>query len=535
MRLLTEKIPKRILIAISGLLIGISIIFADIGFIAYFAMIPLALALFARTEKGYRARSAYLDGFIFYMCLDLVAFHWFVYFYPLDFAGFNLGESILIIALAWVGLSLLQSVFSALVFVVISLISRTEAFKRHPILLAPVAAALVAVNEWTQTFTWAGVPWSRIAISQTEMPILMQSASLFGSYFLTFIVVLFNFILAYAIICEEKRRLAAVCAAVLMLANIAVGSVLYLIPTVDKERGVKVAAVQGNLESQSNYDISLIKTYEIYERQTRAAAEEGAEIIFWPEGAIPVDIHDGLYVKPNGYDRISVHLSKLSAELGVTLAISTYFKVGENEVYNSISAFYPNGESRINAYAKVKPVPFGEYMPMRDIITAIVPQLAEINLLSTDVTAGSSYGTFGSSSEGSAISVGTLMCYDSIYEETAIGMARAGAEMLVVPSNDSWFYNSRALNMHHSQNILRAVEQGKYTVSCGNTGMTSIVTDKGKLVRDMPIYTEGYVLDTVYASSGRTLYSYIGNLFVYICIAFVVGLLIVDKVKFKKR
>ena len=73
--------------------------------------------------------------------------------------------------------------------------------------------------------------------------------------------------------------------------------------------------------------------------------------------------------------------------------------------------------------------------------------------------------------------------------------------------------------MHHSQNILRAVEQGKYTVNCGNTGLTSIVDDKGRVVSVMPIYTEGYIIDTVYASSGRTLYSYIGNLFVYVCIA----------------
>ena len=94
--------------------------------------------------------------------------------------------------------------------------------------------------------------------------------------------------------------------------------------------------------------------------------------------------------------------------------------------------------------------------------------------------------------------------------------------MFIVPSNDSWFYDSRAMYMHHSQNILRGVEQGKYTVSCGNTGVTSIVSDKGVVIEDLPIYEEGYVVDTVYASTSRTLYSYIGNLFVYLCIAFVI-------------
>ena len=89
--------------------------------------------------------------------------------------------------------------------------------------------------------------------------------------------------------------------------------------------------------------------------------------------------------------------------------------------------------------------------------------------------------------------------------------------------------------MHHSQNILRAVEQGKYTVNCGNTGMTSIVNNKGVVIADMPIYEEGYVLDTVYASNGRTLYSYIGNLFVYLCIVAIFVPFVIEIVYRKKN
>jgi apolipoprotein N-acyltransferase len=159
---------------------------------------------------------------------------------------------------------------------------------------------------------------------------------------------------------------------------------------------------------------------------------------------------------------------------------------------------------------------------MKDFVELIVPVLAQINIFS-NVSPGERSVYFGATSDEDAIKVGTLLCFDSIYETLGIDVAREGAEMIIIPSNDSWFYDSRALNMHHAQNILRAVEQRKYVVNCGNTGLTSIVNEKGEVIKKMPIYTEGYVLDTVYASSGRTIYSYIGNLFVYLCILLVLS------------
>lgn len=524
-----NKIPKRLLILLSGLLLGLTVIFADIGIIAYIAVIPMGIALFGKLNSGkYKKRAAYLDGFIFYMGFDLVCFHWFIYFYPLEFAGFNYAESVLIIALAWVGLSLLQSVFSALVFVFISVLSRTVIYKRSPVLMPFFVAALFTANEWTQTFTWAGVPWGRIAISQTEMPILMQSASLFGSYFLTFIVVLINMLLAYAIVNIEKRRFLALSALGIFAANALFGTVAYYVPAADEARSITVAAVQGNFPSQTNYGATAVEVYKTYEKLTIEAAEAGADVIIWPEGTFPISINQ--YFSYNGkYISLADRVSDLASEIGATIVLGSY-TVSDGKLYNSMSAFYENGDQIIDAYSKMRRVPFGEYVPMKDLITSLVPQLGELNVLGNDVNRGTGYRTFPSTVGDSAVKVGTLICFDSIYEETGLGMAREGAELLIVPSNDSWFYDSRALNMHHSQNILRAVETGKYTVNCGNTGMTSIVSDKGEVLVQIPIFEDGYAIGTVSPSSVRTLYSYIGNLFVYLCVAFVIASIIIEGV-----
>ena len=382
MKGILNRIYPRFYILLSGLLMGFSIIFAEIGIISYFALIPLAYVIYQRAKDGcYKSKKAYVDGFIFYMSFDLVAFHWFAYFYPLDFAGIGNAEAIFIVALAWIGLSALQSVFSALVFVIISHFMRTSLCQRYPILLAPFAAALFAVNEWTQTFTWAGVPWARIAISQTEMPILMQSASLFGSYFLTFIVVLFNFLIAALIASSDKRRTYAFLALSVFVFNALIGTLLYFIPSVDKSRSLNIASIQGNKPSQESVS-TLGEIYEIYLKMTKKAVAEGAELVIWPEGVFAVDIHKKMATKNGLYDEISNIVSELALSLDVTIVLGTYVNFEENS-NTSMSVFYSDGSSNINAYAKRRPVPFGEFLPLENLVYAVAPVLAEINVFTT--------------------------------------------------------------------------------------------------------------------------------------------------------
>lgn len=532
MKNLLSGIKSRALIIVSGILLGFTVVFSELGLLAYLAIVPLALVFFRRIEsEEYNLKKAYFDGFVFYMSFDIVVFHWFTYFYPLDYAMIGDAEAILIIALAWFGVSAIQSVFSALVFVIASRLARTNICKRYSILTAPLTAALFAVNEWTQTFTWAGIPWGRIAISQTEMPILIQSASLFGSYFITFLVILVGFLIAYAILYANKRRIATLFAVSIFVFNLILGTVMYFIPTATDERSVKVASIQGNLQSQKIFESNSDK-FAVHERLTRDAAADGAELILWPEGTFAVDIHTKIKVNGGVSKTISEAASDLAEELGVTIAIGSYVR-SSGTINSSMSVFYPDGSSNINAYAKRRPVPFGEFLPFREFVSVVAPMLAKINVF-TDVDAGEKATVFDATLGEDPIQVGTLICFDSIYETLGIDSARAGAEMLIIPSNDSWFYDSRALYMHHSQNILRAVEQGKYTVSCASTGISSVVSDKGEIIKDIPIYQEGYVIDTVYASSTRTLYSYIGNLFVYICIAFVGVIFFVDILKKRK-
>ena len=91
----------------------------------------------------------------------------------------------------------------------------------------------------------------------------------------------------------------------------------------------------------------------------------------------------------------------------------------------------------------------------------------------------------------------------------------------MISTNDSWFSDSAALDMHNGQARLRAIETGRYVVRSANTGISSIIDPMGNVKEELGAQKEGYIVSDVYLRDQRTVYSYVGNIFVYICMAFI--------------
>ena len=121
--------------------------------------------------------------------------------------------------------------------------------------------------------------------------------------------------------------------------------------------------------------------------------------------------------------------------------------------------------------------------------------------------------------------IGALICFDSIYEELNRDSVTAGAQWMMVSTNDSWFRDSAAVYMHQSQSQLRAIESGRYFLRSANTGISSVISSKGEHLAWIDPLTAGYAVTEILPQENLTPYMLIGNLFVYLCMAFV-GLLI---------
>ena len=87
-----------LLLFLCGVLTAIPLVFSPLQLLSWFTLVPLFLI--AKNKK-----SAYRHGLVFSLGYYLVVYHWFSYLYPLDFAGFDTVGSLLVIAVAWFGLS----------------------------------------------------------------------------------------------------------------------------------------------------------------------------------------------------------------------------------------------------------------------------------------------------------------------------------------------------------------------------------------------------------------------------------------------
>ena len=173
-----------------AVLTGLTLIFTSLGFLEWISMIPLFFGVYRMAQDDtMRLRRVYLYGFLTVLAYYLVIYHWFFYLYPLDFVGMDHAASLVVILAGWIGLSLLQALPGGLVFLFFSLLHRTQTVRERPILKPFLFSALWIVFEWSSTLSWTGVPWGRLCLGQIEYLPMLQSASLFGSYFISFFLI----------------------------------------------------------------------------------------------------------------------------------------------------------------------------------------------------------------------------------------------------------------------------------------------------------------------------------------------------------
>lgn len=575
----TVKKLRYPMLIMSGLLASLGVVYPQyFGALAWVSLIPVGMVLLTLVGKV-RLGSLYLYGFIFYLVYYVMGYHWFISMYPMDFAGFEPNTAIGVIALAVFGISAFQAVLSAIMFLVYGLLCRTFVLRKYPVLSPLLMACLWVINEWSQTIGWTGLPWSRLYLSQSFMLPMAQSASLLGGLFVSFLIVAVNLSLAGLIACRGSRlsfgllggcllggnllfglaamdsikgdvlpwqiaffalALATVMTALvyglvkrlgadrrLLKAFMCIGLTLCVLSSLspvlatyaDTDDPFKAAALQGNLSSADKWaEDSGLRSFKAYESLTEQAAEEGATLIVWPETALAYTL---FLAHPNSATTAPIDkVYDMAERTGSTVMIGTFTSTqyfdpeAEKASTNTVVTIYPDRSYDENVYAKRMLVPFGEYVPWRDFLMSVLPVLGEINMLSSDLAPGTEAVVVDTKTVG--VKAGPIICFDSIYEETVRQTVSAGAEIITLSTNDSWFTDSAAVYMHNNQAKFRAIENGRYLVRSANTGVSSIVGPDGRELGRQEALTTGLVVSEVCARSNTTPYTSMGYFLVWL-------------------
>lgn len=504
--------PLPLLTVIDGLVLAMSGIGAGLAFASrshgvwlWILIAPLFAVLWSRrtgTLRGFLVTGLWGTGFF------LTSYWFMTQLHPLTWRGLTTIESLLVAyGAAWLLLGLASAVGFGLLGAVLGLL-RPVGWGR---VWLPVAAWMIW--EWLQRLGPLAMPWDVLAVSQIDYPAILQISALAGSVAVAGLIVAVNAGIGTAIAdwrrqgCGGLRYLAIP----LVLAGLnAFAGAWYLAgrPAIEAGR-FKVGLVQGNVRPDVKWQPNaLVGIFSTYARLTRAVAQDGVGLVVWPETAMPVQLH--------AYPALLDELKALSTETGVPVLVGALDRPpGSRGPYNGAVLVRPDG-TLSSWYYKRHLVPFGEFLPGVGRLRGWLPQL---NALPDDVQPGRDPGLIALG----GLRLGPLVCYESIFPDLARRSVRAGADLLVVITNDAWYKRSIALHQHLAQAALRAVETRRPVVRVANTGISALIDPFGRIQGRTPIDLSTTLTGNVVPYGGETPYVRWGDWLVVVAAAGLAG------------
>jgi apolipoprotein N-acyltransferase len=363
-----------------------------------------------------------------------------------------------------------------------------------------LGAVLWAGLDFFKNLVFTGFNWTPLAGGLAERLELIGAADLVGIYGLTLIVAFIGLLLASVLNFKHclKAALWQVGISLTMITALFIYGKMQISYYDDLELTaptVKVAVIQASVSQERKWDpIFRQEILKRFEYLVQTAKDLKPALIIWPETATPF-----VY----GIDQIeTAWLNNLAKTVDIPMLVGSaaaeYDQEGNIKLYNR--AWFIDQARSQGHYDKTHLVPFGEYIPLADVIPFMQWPFAQ-GLL----------GAAGRYSPGAhteplnllGTHFGVLICFESIFPYQARNRALSGAKFLIVTTNDAWFGNSFAPNQHLNQAVMRAVETRKPLIRAANNGISAQITASGRIeLRSVQndIKSYGYEFSTVNAS-----------------------------------
>ncbi|HEX6469702.1 MAG TPA: apolipoprotein N-acyltransferase [Streptosporangiaceae bacterium] len=343
-----------------------------------------------------------------------------------------------------------------------------------------------------------GFPWARLAFSQTSSP-FTPYAALGGAPLVTFVTALAGGLLAYAAVAARGRRwtpagVAAGGAALIAVAGLAV-------PTPTGGRPVTVAVVQGNVprlgldflgQRKAVLDNHARATHELAAR-IRAGQVARPDLVIWPENSSDLDP----YADPDARETIDAAVR----DVGVPVLVGAVIDAGDGTHVENRGIVWDPRTGPGAYYVKRHPVPFGEYLPMRGVLTKLITRFQRIP---EDYLPGDRPGLLPLG----PVRVGDAICFEVAYD----GIVRdvASAQLLVVQTNNATYGHTSLPWQQVAMSRLRAVEHGRSVLVAATSGISAVIGPDGRVIDRSGEFQPYVQVARVPARTSRTLADHLG-------------------------
>lgn len=496
--------PPLIMALLGGILMGLTVAPVNWWFLAYFALIPLIFAL------SQSFSTATLAGLLWGCGYHGIALFWITGIHPMTWMGVPWLYSLLIALVCWLFITFWGAILVTIWAIIMNYIIKIE-YSQHPFswltIILGVSTWCVLEKIWSLGPLW----WSSLAYTQSpyNLPIL-QLLTFSGTTTVTAFILLINFLLSLIIkdyltlnfkpsnVSEKslnhpsKKHFFLLCFSTVIIFTFPhlVGWLIYQKPLSDNpNKSLKVGIIQGNIPNEiklsaPGWQQALINYQEGYQ----FLAKQNVDLIITPETALPFF-----------YDDIEQNTSfyQIVKEQKIPIILGAFKALNKNDYTNSLFSLNSEGKA-ISRYDKIKLVPLGEYIPFRSILGGIIRRLSPLD---TQLIAGD-YNQHFTTPHGDAIA---SICYDSAFSEVLRQQALKGGEFIVTASNNA-HYSDRMPFQHHAQDVMRAIETGKWMARATNTGYSAIVNPRGETIWLSHLNEYQTHTETIYRRQQQTFY-----------------------------
>ncbi len=332
------------------------------------------------------------------------------------------------------------------------------------------AAVIVLIEVLRTSIPWGGFPWGLIAYSQLDGP-LVPLASLGGQTLVTGVVVIFASTLVKVL---KYQKFIGLIIPLIFL------GLAYNVEPLRSTESITLSAVQGNVPRKGldleNQRLTVLKNHVNMTKELLGEISAGKvpepDLIVWPESATDIDP-----LRP-GVSATQISSLVGQTEIPILVGATTWNGTLPGEIGagpRNAGILWSAQDGPGQQYTKNFLVPFGEYLPLRGLLASFITRFDQIP---NDFVPGQAIGVFNIAGK----LVGDVICFEVAYANHIRETISAGAQVMVVQTNNSTFGNTAQPEQQFAISRFRAIENQRAFLVASTSGISGLISNDGTVM-----------------------------------------------------